>query len=357
MKTRHPYLELNDYNFWYRSMTAPAPGHIDPVVRSEIIYAADKVSTMGSCFAQHLSKDIVKAGLNYFVSEQAPVDLAPLSVTNKNYGVFSARYGNIYTARQALQLFDRAFGLFNSDEHIWIKDGRYLDAFRPQIEPHGFDSTDSLLKERESHLACVRRIFEESDWLIFTLGLTEAWRSRRDGSIFPIAPGVVGGQFNKDEHEFINFTAAEVALDLQNLITKIGTVNPKIKILLTVSPVPLIATYEKRHVLVSTCLSKSALRVAADVIERQFSNVIYFPSYEIITSPANAGRYYRDDLRQVTDIGVNHVMRIFTKHFIDGKQQNTISDDKSNFSESKSSPNDVICDEEAIEKAIKQSGF
>lgn len=357
MKTLHPYLGLNDYNFWYRSMSLPAPGHIDPVVRSEVIPAAAKVSTMGSCFAQHLSKNIVKAGLNYFVSEQPPAHADPLSTIDKNYGVFSARYGNIYTARQALQLFDRAFGLLNSNQHIWNKDGRYLDAYRPQVEPQGFSSTDELLKDREIHLACVRRIFKESDWLIFTLGLTEAWKSKGDGSIFPIAPGVAGGTFKQDEHEFINFTAAEVVLDLQTLITKINTVNPTIKILLTVSPVPLIATYENRHVLVSTCVSKASLRVAADLVEKHFSNVIYFPSYEIITSPANSGRYYKDDLRQITDIGVNHVMRIFKKHFIDEKQQNKINQNGENFSEIQSTPNDIICDEEEIERAIKLSGL
>jgi len=89
-----------------------------------------------------------------------------------------------------------------------------------------------------------------------------------------------------------------------------------VKILLTVSPVPLVATYEKRHVLVSNTVSKSVLRVAADEVERAFDNVIYFPSYEIITSPANSGKYYQDDLRRVTDIGIDHVMRVFSKHFL-----------------------------------------
>ena len=357
MKSVHPYLKLHDYHFWYRAMTSPAPGHIDPVVRFELISPADKIATIGSCFAQHLSRNLVKAGLHYFVSEQAPAHLDPQSDAHKSYGVFSARYGNIYTARQALQLFDRAFGQFIADEHIWVKEGRYIDAYRPQVEPQGFASLDALLKDRGDHLACVKRIFEESDWLILTLGLTEAWRSKRDGSIFPIAPGVAGGEFNPDEHEFINFTAADVTLDLQILINQIYKVNPRMKVLLTVSPVPLIATYENRHVLVSTCASKAALRVAADVIEKQFSHVIYFPSYEIITSPANSGRYYRDDLRQVTDIGVNHVMRLFKKHFIEGKQQNKINEEQSHFSQSESIPNDIVCDEEEIERAIKQSGF
>ena len=85
--------------------------------------------------------------------------------------------------------------------------------------------------------------------------------------------------------------------------------------ILTVSPVPLIATYEKRHVLVSTTYSKSVLRAAAEVATRQFSNCHYFPAYEIITGNYNRGRYFEDDLRSVTAEGVDHVMKLFIKHY------------------------------------------
>lgn len=108
----HPYKELNDHCFWPKAMSTPAPGQIDPVTRSKIIAPQDRVATMGSCFAQHLAKHISKSGLNYFVAEEAPNDMSEQMATDKNYGVFSARYGNIYTVRQAVQLFDRAFGKF-----------------------------------------------------------------------------------------------------------------------------------------------------------------------------------------------------------------------------------------------------
>jgi GSCFA family len=52
-----------------------------------------------------------------------------------------------------------------------------------------------------------------------------------------------------------------------------------LQILLTVSPVTLIATYEPRHVWASTTFNKSALRMAANVVERAFEDVIDFPSY------------------------------------------------------------------------------
>src|SRR5690242_14800578 len=104
----HPYKDQPNHKFWYKSVTSPAPGRIDPVTKSKIINKIDKVSTMGSCFAQHLAKNIAKAGFNYFVPEKAPGNLSESEALEKNYGIFSARYGNVYTVKQAVQLFDRA---------------------------------------------------------------------------------------------------------------------------------------------------------------------------------------------------------------------------------------------------------
>jgi hypothetical protein len=87
------------------------------------------------------------------------------------------------------------------------------------------------------------------------------------------------------------------------------------QLLLTVSPVPLVATYERRHVLVSTVYSKSVLRAAAGEAEKRFPFVHYFPAYAIITAPGQSERYFADDLRQVTKEGVAHVMRLFAPRF------------------------------------------
>jgi hypothetical protein len=352
----HPYKDLEDFHFWHRAVTDPAPGHIDPVLRCKSIHKGEKIATIGSCFAQHLGINIAKAGFNYFLAETCAEDIPPALAKARNYGIFSARYGNVYTVKQAVQLFDRAFGQFQCGEHIWNRGSIFIDAFRPQIEPEGFSTTEELMISRSAHLECVRRVFEECDWLIFTLGLTEAWRSTRDGAVFPLAPGVAGGAFNANDCEFVNFSVREVSDDLSALVERLHAVNQTAQVMLTISPVPLIATYEKRHVLVSTTFSKAALRVASDEAERRFKNVIYFPSYEIITSPASGGRYFQDDLRQVTDIGVNHVMRMFTKHFLQEAIGSRAEKAAVNTSDMDPYASDIVCDEEEIYRVIKASG-
>jgi hypothetical protein len=127
--------------------------------------------------------------------------------------------------------------------------------------------------QRGAHLAAVRRMFETLDVFVFTLGLTEAWRSRVDGSVYPLAPGVAGGSFDPARHEFVNFPVDEVRADMAEFVHELRKVNRRCRIVLTVSPVPLIATYEPRYVLVSTAYSKAVLRVAAEETAREFRDV------------------------------------------------------------------------------------
>ena len=64
------------------------------------------------------------------------------------------------------------------------------------------------------------------DVFVFTLGLTEAWIDRRDGAVFPLAPGVAAGRYDPDIHRFQNFGAAEVVEDLNRSVEAIRALNP-----------------------------------------------------------------------------------------------------------------------------------
>lgn len=348
----NPYTSLPDHCFWSRGITWVHPAQIDPMSNAPFLIApTDKVATMGSCFAQHISRRLQAAGFNYFVPETAPENMPAVDAKKANYGVFSARYGNVYTVKQAVQLFDRAFGEATFNE-VWEKGDRLVDPFRPQIDPTGFSSLEELEISRDEHLAAVRRVFQEADVLVFTLGLTEAWRSKESGAVYPTAPGVTGGEFDPSRHEAVNYKVQEVIGDLDLFIDKARSINPNLRIILTVSPVPLKATFEDRHVLQSTVYSKSVLRVAAQHAADTRDAVAYFPSFEVITAPGSAGRYFAPDLREVRDVGVAHVMRIFEQHFIRG--ENSVAAPPIALP-SLRSDGDIVCDEDVIEAAMQGS--
>jgi hypothetical protein len=310
----HPYRALPEYTRWSRAVAAPAYPEVDPVVDFPIAIApSDKVATGGSCFAQHIARHLRTNGFNYYVVEDGhPLGSADTKAAF-NYGTFSARYGNVYTARQLLQLMRRCLGTFEPAEPAWTGPG-FIDPFRPTIQPYGFASLQELAADRAQHLRAVRRMFETLDVFVFTLGLTEYWYAKRDGAALPVCPGVSGGTFDAARYGFGNQSVFEVIDDMTAFLELLRGINPRAKVILTVSPVPLVATAENRHVLVSTTASKAVLRTACEELVKRHGHVAYFPSYEIITGVFNRGRYFADDLRSITEEGVEHVMRLFLKH-------------------------------------------
>ena len=340
----NPYRQAPDHSFWSRAVSGRPGEAVQPVVDPGFtIGPDDRIATAGSCFAQHIARTLQAEGYHYLVTE--PGDPA------RQYGVYPARFGNIYTPRQLLQLIQRAFDLFHPGEGVWRKDGAAVDPFRPQVEPGGFVSVEAMEADREAHLAAVRTLFETADVFIFTLGLTEAWVSETDGAVFPSAPGVAGGPETADHIRPHNFTVAEVVEDLQAFLALARTLNPRLRVLLTVSPVPLVATFTGRHVLTATAYSKAALRVAAGMVADADPLTDYFPSYEIVTGPQNGHRFWAEDLRSVRPEGVAVVMAEFKRAYLGATAAGpspvlAASPDRRAEHEALG---DVICDEEANE--------
>ena len=315
--TDHPYRYLPDHCFWRRSVASVPPEEVDPVVRAAFrITREDRIATAGSCFAQHIARHLQRYGFRFLVTESAHPLFAPALAERFGYGIFTARYGNIYTSRQLVQLLHRAFGLFRPAEDLWPRpDGRLIDPFRPEIQPNGFASEAEYRADREQHFAAVRRAVAEMDVFVFTLGLTEGWISRQDGAAFPLCPGAAGGTFDPNRHLFENRSVGEVIADTEEAILFIRERHPGVRIVLTVSPVPLVASALDRSVLVSTTYSKAVLRVACEELAGRLEDVAYFPAYEIITGPHTRGRYYANDLRSITEAGVERVMQLFLGHY------------------------------------------
>ncbi|MGD1067631.1 MAG: GSCFA domain-containing protein [Vulcanimicrobiaceae bacterium] len=290
-----PYAALPDERFWRRAVERVPANEVDPVASPPYsIEPTTRIAAIGSCFAQRVSHALISAG----------------------YDVLEANCGNIYTARQLLQLFDRAFGTLTPQDEAWLReDGRYVDPFRPQLQPDGFASVEAVRASRAQQLTATRALFTDADVVVLTLGLTEMWYALADGAVFPLAPGVAGGLAEPERYGFHNATVAEIAADLHAFIERLGKVNANAHVVLTVSPQPPIATYEPRHVLTAATYTKAALRAAVDEVERAHSHVTYFPGYEIVAGSFSRGMYFESDLRSVNPAGVDRVMRLFFEHY------------------------------------------
>lgn len=308
----NPYQSLPPRSFWRPAVAEPDMLDIDDLWTPKFAIGQDDVVlTAGSCFAQHIGRAMVGRGMNWRDTEPAPPGLTPDQRRSRHYGVFSFRTGNIYTAATLRQWLAWAHGTAPPPDEVWSSAGRYFDPPRPAVEPDGYASAADVLAARRVTLDAIRRGVAEASCLVFTLGLTEAWVDRGDGTVHAVCPGTVRGTFDADRYAFHNFTVAEVHRDLAAAIDLARAANPDLRVLLTVSPVPLTATATGGHALVATTYSKSVLRAVAGQLALERDHVDYFPSYEIITGFPFRGVFFEPNLRTVTAEGVSFVMRRF----------------------------------------------
>jgi hypothetical protein len=306
----HPYKSAPDRAFWKRAF-APSWEISSLIDGPPLIRDGENVASAGSCFAANMVPFLEQAGFGYIRRDVPPPVFADVAADNLNYSRFSAAYGNIYTARQASQMFRRALGRFRPAEDRWVvADDIVIDPFRPGLKYPATSSREFDLLTAQ-HLANVLDAVRAADVFVFTLGLTEAWVSSRDGAVYPACPGTIAGTFDPVRHLFQNFSAGEVAQDLDDLVELVREIHPRIRFVLTVSPVPLVATATSRHVLLATTYSKSVLRVAAEEVARSKPNVAYFPAYEIVTGPQAPFDFFEADRREPSAAAIRTVMRTF----------------------------------------------
>jgi hypothetical protein len=342
----HPYSDLSARAFWRSGVAQADKAVLADLYRPSFEITHDTaVATAGSCFAQHIGTSLRRAGCTVLDAEPVPPEVVSHVAQRYGYGLFSGRYGNIYTSRQMLQLLqDAATGTVDAC-FAWEKDGRFFDAFRPTVEPDGLASVDEVLLHREYHLERTAQMLRQADVFVFTLGLTETWVDRRTGRAFGLCPGVAAGQFDADAHVLFNLRYGDVLADLKAIHALLQRFRPGMKLLLTVSPVPLTATASGDHVLSANTWSKATLRSAAGDFVADTPGTAYFPSFEIITSHATGGPWFEDNLRAVRPDGVARVMSIFlAAHGLTGGAPGTgpRPDAADNDDDD---PDDPVCDE------------
>ena len=307
-----PYAGLDPTRYWRSGVTETHPLTVEGLyARRFAISPEDRIATAGSCFAQHIAAQLRGRGFRVLDLEPTPWGLDPDRARAFGYGIYSARFGNLYTARQLLELLREATAPDPPGPIVWERSGRFFDALRPGVEPEGLASPEEVAAHRRDHLARVREMFAATQVFVFTFGLTEAWRDRATGRTLPTAPGTIAGRFDPALYEFHNFTAEETLADYRAFRAELEALNPGVRHLVTVSPVPLTATAADAHVLVASTYSKSVLRAVAGQLAAECPDVDYFPSYEIITAPWSRGVFFEPNLRAVSPAGVAAVMRVF----------------------------------------------
>ncbi len=308
MKTKHPYQQIPSYSRWKQGVNEGVDVRkLIAGLRFRGLREDDRVFSAGSCFASNMIPYVEKAGIAYVRTERRPRVFSSFK-DGFGYDLFSARFGNIYTSKQFLQLLLRCTEQWTPQEDRWRTPAGLVDPFRPGLSylATGDEEFDALT---QSHLAATKEAIEIATVIVFTLGLTEAWHAA-DGAVFPVCPGTVAGEFDATKHFFTNLSTTQITEDLLECHKQISKLNPNARFVLTVSPVPLTATATGKHVVVASLESKAILRAAVAGAQAAQSAIEYFPAYELLMGWQTPPGSWDPDMRTVTKAGLDYVMSV-----------------------------------------------
>lgn len=161
----------------------------------------------------------------------------------------------------------------------------------------------------------IRTGLQQADILLLTLGTAMAYRLRESGKVVSNCHKYPGHLFKKE------LLSWDELLGLwQALIPQLTADNPRLRILLTVSPV--------RHVkdtLPLNSVSKSTLRLLCHSLAQVHEAVEYFPAFEIMIDDLRDYRYYTDDLLHPTPFAQQYIWEQFQQVYLSAETRQLIA--------------------------------
>jgi hypothetical protein len=145
--------------------------------------------------------------------------------------------------------------------------------------------------------------------IILTLGYVETWYDLKLGLYLNVAPPTQMIKAEPARFEFRVLSYHDILAGLNDLHVLLMRHRTRpLRMLVTVSPVPLLATFRDMDVLVANSYSKSVQRAALDEFVIGKAGVDYFPSYEFVTLSNPTVAWSRGDYRHVSQDVINRIM-------------------------------------------------
>ncbi len=276
-----------------------------PVYRPEFsIRPDDRIFAIGSCFARGVEGALSALGL---VVESMPDVFGRYEVAD---GVIGAQRGftNKYTTeaiRDELRWALVPDTEFPEEALVALGDGTWFDPHAtPILKPGTKDET----LVRHALLTSLTRKVRQCRIVVLTLGLIETFYDTRTRLYTNCTPPLMA-EPDRFRFRVLDFGRVLDALeDIHGLLSMYG--HPATEIVVTVSPVPLQATFTGLDVVVANTQSKAVLRAAAAEWVTRHANVHYFPSFEIVMNSSREAVWRRDG-RHVRDEFVRNIMDFF----------------------------------------------
>ena len=255
----------------FRTILPPLPGLPQ-------IHPDDHLLSLGSCFAQHIG--------DRFQKGRWSIDLNPFGIL---YHPFPILRGLERLLEETLYTEEDLF-FYEEQWHSFDHHGQFS----------GSDSAE-VLRVMNERLINGSNQLKKADLLLLTLGTANGFVEISSRQVVANCHKLPGQRFNKTL-----FAQEVIQQRLAKVIKKITTQFPKLKIIITVSPV--------RHLrdgLITNQRSKASLLLAVAELEKQFSAVYYFPAYELMIDDLRDYRFYKNDLMHPTEMAIDYIWEYF----------------------------------------------
>lgn len=251
---------------------------------------SDKLVVMGSCFAEHIGGRLERMKFRTVVNPYG-VLYNPLSIAEGLSRLIECR---LFTEEELYEFPDGGW-------NTWMHHSRYSHPDRYIA----LATINSSIEDASHQLA-------NADVLILTLGTAWVYRLAETGKVVGNCHKVPERRFDRQRLQM-----QEIVSSLAGVIRRTYSINPKLRVLFTVSPV--------RHLkdgLHGNQLSKSTLLLAVDELCRMFPEQChYFPAYEIVMDELRDYRFYSEDMAHPSKQAIDYVWQCFVEHCISTEAQ------------------------------------
>ncbi|KAA3503670.1 GSCFA domain-containing protein [Agrobacterium tumefaciens] len=270
------------------------------------ITASDKIFTIGSCFARNTERALIAMGvpvLSALVEGVSPDE----NITNK------------YTTKSILHDLRTAFAYPEQAKTTIYEEtpGGFVNLTFGGTGALRAKPLDDVTDLTDRYFSNLRKI-READVIIITLGLVEVWYDKITRTYLNLMPNLKILRREPDRFEMHVLSYEDIMSDVQEILAILrANARPGVRFLMTVSPVPLHATFRDQDCLQANAYSKSVQRTAVEVLSIKNPDVAYFPSYEMVTLAAPQYAWVDVDFRHVRKEMVDRIMRAVLSQYLE----------------------------------------
>lgn len=304
------------YSYWVETANRIKSGIVLPFHHPKFqLHEDDKLFVMGSCFARRLEQAFSRREMNCINSKEFA--LASTDIFGK---LVNVNYQNKYSTHSILNELRWAL----DPSYPFPKEAIVLDqknAIDLQAAPHLGEFSLPVADLQEVYhrhiklLTGVTRKLREADIFVITLGLVELWFDH-ETNLFTNA-GLLASLLEKEpeRYSFEVSTFSENIANLEEIYSLLKRYcKPDLKIIVTVSPVPMAATFSGRDIPIANTYSKSVLRAVAEEWKNLHDNVDYFPSYEMVML-SDYRLAFEEDVIHVSDSFADVIVKNFFENY------------------------------------------